>query len=79
MMGHNIYFYGEIWLIIPKLSLLPLLIWSTDASGSAIGPDQYHCIIPYRHALPSTISSASDIFLFTDAVDKKSFQRNAQY
>ena len=25
-------FYGEIWLIIPKLSLLPLLIWSTDNS-----------------------------------------------
>ena len=30
MMGHKIWFYGEIWLIIPKLSLLPLLIWSTD-------------------------------------------------
>ena len=29
MMGHKICFYGEIWLIIPKLSLLPLLIWST--------------------------------------------------
>ena len=28
MMGQNM-FYGEIWLIIPKLSLLPLLIWST--------------------------------------------------
>ena len=28
MMGHKICFYGEIWLIIPKLSLLPLLIWS---------------------------------------------------
>ena len=28
MMGLNICFYGEIWLIIPKLSLL-LLIWST--------------------------------------------------
>ena len=23
-------FYGEIWLIISKLSLLPLLIWSTE-------------------------------------------------
>ena len=22
-------FYGKIWIIIPKLSLLPLLIWST--------------------------------------------------
>ena len=29
MMGHKIRFYGEIWLIILKLSLLPLLIWST--------------------------------------------------
>ena len=29
MMGHKICFYGEIWLIIPKLSLLPLLMWST--------------------------------------------------
>ena len=28
-MGHKICFNGEIWLIIPKLSLLPLLIWST--------------------------------------------------
>ena len=25
-MGHQICFYGEIWLIIPKISLLPLLI-----------------------------------------------------
>ena len=29
MMGHKIGFYGEMWLIIPKLSLLPSL-WSTD-------------------------------------------------
>ena len=29
MMGHKICLNGEIWLIIPKLSLLPLLIWST--------------------------------------------------
>ena len=26
MMDHQICFYGEIWLIIPKISLLPLLI-----------------------------------------------------
>ena len=31
MIGHKICFYGEMWLIIPKLSLLPLLIWSTEA------------------------------------------------
>ena len=30
MVGHIISFYGEIWLIIPKISLLPLLIWSTE-------------------------------------------------
>ena len=30
MMGDKICFYGEIWLIISKLSLLPLLIWSSD-------------------------------------------------
>ena len=29
MMGHKICFYGKIWLIIPKLSLIHLLIWST--------------------------------------------------
>ena len=23
MIGHRIYFYGEIWLILPKISLLP--------------------------------------------------------
>ena len=44
MMGHKICFYGEIWRIIPKLSLLPLLIWSTGKkildfmiSGSLFG------------------------------------------
>ena len=30
MMDHKICFNGEIWIIIPKLSLLPLLIWSFD-------------------------------------------------
>ena len=30
MMGHKICFYGNIWIIIPNLSLLLLLIWSTD-------------------------------------------------
>ena len=30
MMCHKICFYGDIWIIIPKLSLLLLLIWSTD-------------------------------------------------
>ena len=31
MMGHNLCFYREIWLIIPKLSLLPLLIIMSSA------------------------------------------------
>ena len=30
MKGNKIGFYEEIWKIIPELSLLPLLIWSTD-------------------------------------------------
>ena len=34
MMGHKICFYGEIWLVIPKLSLLSLLIWSTVRRGN---------------------------------------------
>ena len=29
MMGHKMSFKGVIWKIDPKLSLLPLLIWST--------------------------------------------------
>ena len=29
MMDHKICLHGEIWLITPKLSLLPLPIWST--------------------------------------------------
>ena len=32
MMGHKIFFYGEIRLISPKLSLLPLPTWSTALS-----------------------------------------------
>ena len=32
MMGHKICFSEEIWPIIPKLSLLLLLIWSPDLS-----------------------------------------------
>ena len=31
--GHKICFNGEISLIIPKLSLLPLLIWSTGVDN----------------------------------------------
>ena len=34
-MGHKICFYGEIWLIIPKLALLPLPTWSIVCSCSS--------------------------------------------
>ena len=32
MMDHSMYFKGVIWKIIPKLSLLPLPMWSTEKS-----------------------------------------------
>ena len=38
MKGHNIYFKGVIWKIILKLSLLLLLIYSTDMSCVLIHP-----------------------------------------
>ena len=36
--GHKYVFYGKIWIIIPKLSLLPFLIWSTAANSSREKP-----------------------------------------
>ena len=36
MMGHKICFNGELWIIIRKLSLVPLLIWSTDIHQSVL-------------------------------------------
>ena len=36
MMGHNICFYEEIWILIPKLSLQLLLIWSTELSANEL-------------------------------------------
>ena len=36
MMGHKICFYGEVWIVIPKLSLLPLLIWCTGISACSL-------------------------------------------
>ena len=47
MVGHKICFNGEIWLIISKLSLLPLLIrfWSTAKSRKNGGePDICVCV-----------------------------------
>ena len=40
MMGHKICFYREIWLIILKLSLLPLLIQSTLISAGKTTVDE---------------------------------------
>ena len=37
MMGYKICFYGEMWIIIPKLSLLLLLIWSTGSHVRQLG------------------------------------------
>ena len=37
MMGHNMHFKGEIFKIIPKLSLLPLLIWGIKTSLLCLG------------------------------------------
>ena len=36
MMGHKICFSEEIWPIIPKLSLLLLLIWSPDSGPNLL-------------------------------------------
>ena len=35
MVRHKICFNGEMWLIIPELSLLLLLIWSSGEEGEA--------------------------------------------
>ena len=46
MMGNNMCFKGVIWLVIPKLSLLLLLIWSTDfCAGSGAETFPYLKII----------------------------------
>ena len=39
MMGHKICFYEEIWIIIPTLSLLLLLIWSTAKDSRELAKD----------------------------------------
>ena len=45
MVSHKIYFYGEILIIIPKLSLLPLLIWSTESGENGCQKQATHCYI----------------------------------
>ena len=46
MTGRKICFYGEMWLIFLKLSLLPLPIWST-----AYGNGWLQCSTQAAHAL----------------------------
>ena len=53
MMGHNISFKRVIWKIIPKLSLLPLLIWSTVI-----------CMI----TMISTLSFCLNVFIFKSCI-----------
>ena len=55
MMGHKISFYEEIWLFIPKLSLLLLLIWSTVNGGAHSSP--FCCLYPslIQNGYPFTI------------------------
>ena len=45
MMGHKICFYGEIWLIIPKLSLLPLLMGNTARSLRLFWKGNAHSLV----------------------------------
>ena len=45
MMGRKICFYGEMWLIIPKLFLLTLLIWSTDSTILIFGILSINCTV----------------------------------
>ena len=44
MVGHTICFNGEIWLIIPKLSLFPLVIqstaWNLQVETDSADPDK---------------------------------------
>ena len=43
MMGHKKCFYGEIWLIIPKLFLLALFILSTVGDVKYLGISNPNC------------------------------------
>ena len=49
MMGHKIRFFEEIWIIIPKLSLLLLLIWSP---GDGSYKQSEHVFIENEKTLP---------------------------
>ena len=66
MMGHKICFYGDIWLIIPKLSLLPLLLWSSVSDAVVIKVLQLLGLqlpgLPDLNCYPTT----PDMFLLCD-------------
>ena len=48
MIVHTICFYGKIWIIIPKLSLLPLRIWSAVSDLNS----KMHMSLPdYKHVI----------------------------
>ena len=57
MMGHNISFEGEIQKIIPKLSLLPLLFWSTEGASAC----PHHGILIQGQRLSLKMASLFDI------------------
>ena len=42
MMGHKICCSGEIWIFIPKLSLLPLRTWCTGEPLDMLVYDEYY-------------------------------------
>ena len=49
MVGHKICFYGKIWLVIPKLSLLPFLSGTLLNSKSAFFYSAVRGVFPYQN------------------------------
>ena len=64
MMGQKICFYGEIWLIIPILSLLPLLIWSTGPSEQGL-----HYLTFLKQLSDTSLCSIINLFKLQDIED----------
>ena len=56
MMSHKIGFCGEVWPIIPKLSLLPLLIWSTEKERDGL---HLSYAVPVIWWAPNPLASAA--------------------
>ena len=75
MMGHKICFHGEIWLIISKLSLLPLLIWSFEVPYSTAS------ILVNKYAFRgsnSAIFSFACLLIWGDFLNYRNFVPKAQ-